>query len=140
MRREEAIDDQPSRAQVLRALRPFEEFVRRCTSGPHRVFAVASVSFFSDGTVFDADIDTGDRDADHCAMRLLMELRTERFSNASFTVRFPFRVYSQKPARVRHAPDRSTDMAFEPELCLWGGSDDPDCRGERESAAVDCPR
>jgi hypothetical protein len=120
-------------------LRPLDEFVRRCTTGPHRVYAVASVSLFSDGTVLDADINTGDRDADACAVRLLMELRTERFSSAQFTVRFPFRVYSRKAERVRHAPDRPTDMSFEPDLCLWGGADDSRCRAEREAAAVDCP-
>jgi hypothetical protein len=140
VQREAPIDDQLSRESVLRTLRPFDEFVRRCTSGPHRVYAVASVSFFTDGTVLDADIDTGDRAADECAERLLMELRTERFSAAQFTVRFPFRVYSQKRERVRYARDRPTDMTFEPDLCLWGASDDPSCRGERESAAVDCPR
>lgn len=130
----------PSRADVLAALRPADEFVRRCTQGPHRVFAIATVLFHSDGTALDANIDTGDPAANECARRLLLLQRVSPFRSTSFTVSYPFRVYSDKQERVRTVPGAGdAQMEFAPELCLWGASGDPRCRDEREANAVDCP-
>lgn len=132
--------EEPTRDDLLRAIRPFDEFVRRCTSGPHRVFAVAVLTFSADGRVADADIDTGEAASNECARRLLLEMRIEGFRSPTFIVAFPFRVYSSKPTRVRSVDLASqSQMTFAPELCLWGASSDGHCRDEREANAVDCP-
>jgi hypothetical protein len=135
----EWIEQEPLRAEVLRAFLGADEFVRRCTSGTHRVYAVAVVLFEPGGRVVNADIDTGDAAANECARRLLSALRVERFRAPSFAVAFPFRVYSNKEDRVREVTAGiEPQMTFAPELCLWGASGDPRCRDEREANAVDC--
>ncbi|MBL8683825.1 MAG: hypothetical protein JNK05_31925 [Myxococcales bacterium] len=132
--------ERPSRADLLVQLGRFDEFVRRCSRGPHRAFAVASLTIAPDGSVVYAELDTGDHEADECASRLLTAVRVAAFERGPLTVRFPFRVYSPEATRVREvATPIDAAMVFEPDLCTWGAANDPACRAHRESVAVDCP-
>jgi hypothetical protein len=132
------IADRPSRETMRTHLQRFDEFVRRCTSGPHRVYAVATITFAQDGSVAYSEIDTGDAEADGCATRLLDAMRIPAFEQGPFTVRFPFRVRSREETHVRRTSSIEAMMEFEPDLCAWGASRDQSCRDEREAAAIDC--
>jgi hypothetical protein len=133
------VPERPSRADVLAQFERFDEFVRRCSRGPHRAFAVASLTIAPEGSVVYAELDTGDHEADECASRLLSAARIAPFARGPVTVRFPFRVYSPEPTRVREAPTPiEAAMVFAPDLCTWGAASDATCRARREANAVDC--